>query len=84
MTTTCPRCAATRTERLATSPVPGVWDVHQCQDCLYTWRTTEPARRSSRRAYPEEFRMTRADIEGATEVPAVPPLRHDADPRPSS
>ncbi|MFD9209184.1 non-oxidative hydroxyarylic acid decarboxylases subunit D [Streptomyces sioyaensis] len=58
---TCPRCAATRTEQLATSPVPGVWDVLQCQTCLYTWRTTEPVRRTSREAYPEEFRMTRPD-----------------------
>ncbi|WP_414505851.1 non-oxidative hydroxyarylic acid decarboxylases subunit D [Streptomyces sp. NEAU-L66] len=58
---TCPRCAANRTEQLATSPVPGVWDVLQCRTCLYTWRTTEPVRRTSRDAYPEEFRMTRPD-----------------------
>ncbi|MEU9126231.1 non-oxidative hydroxyarylic acid decarboxylases subunit D [Streptomyces sp. NPDC048506] len=70
----CPRCAATRTARLATSSVPGVWDVLQCQDCLYTWRTTEPVRRTSREAYPEEFRMTHAGIEGAHDVPAIPPL----------
>ncbi|MEV6738979.1 non-oxidative hydroxyarylic acid decarboxylases subunit D [Streptomyces sp. NPDC051104] len=35
----------------------------------------EPARRTSRDAYPERFRMTEADIENAIEVPAVPPLR---------
>ncbi|WP_432145935.1 non-oxidative hydroxyarylic acid decarboxylases subunit D [Streptomyces sp. bgisy084] len=58
---TCPRCAANRTEQLATSPVPGAWDVLQCRTCLYTWRTTEPVRRTSRDAYPEEFRMTRSD-----------------------
>jgi hypothetical protein len=76
---TCPRCEAARTEKLATSPVPGVWDVLQCQVCLYTWRTTEPARRTTREAYPEDFRMTRADIEGAHDVPAIPPLLRAGD-----
>jgi hypothetical protein len=71
----CPRCDWQRIEKLATSPVPGVWDVLQCGRCLYTWRTTEPARRTTRRAYPEAFRMTQADIDGAPEVPPVPPLR---------
>jgi hypothetical protein len=76
---TCPRCEATRIEQLATSPVPGIWDVLQCQACLYTWRTTEPARRTTRDAYPEAFRMTQADIEGAHDVPAIPPLLQPAD-----
>ncbi|MEU9060152.1 non-oxidative hydroxyarylic acid decarboxylases subunit D [Streptomyces sp. NPDC048430] len=71
----CPRCAFETVTQLATSPVPSVWDVLQCQQCLYTWRTSEPARRTRRDAYPEQFKMTLADIENAIEVPAVPPLR---------
>lgn len=70
----CPRCAHDTIETVTTSPVPGVWDVLQCAHCLYMWRTTEPARRSTREAYPAEFRMTRSDIDNAIEVPAVPPL----------
>ncbi|MFE5402915.1 non-oxidative hydroxyarylic acid decarboxylases subunit D [Streptomyces sp. NPDC056580] len=71
----CPRCAFEAVTRLATSPVPGVWDVLQCGRCLYTWRTIEPARRTRRDAYPEAFRLTEDDIDNAIEVPAVPPLR---------
>lgn len=67
----CPRCAHDTIETVTTSPVPGVWDVLQCARCLYMWRTTEPARRSTREAYPAEFRMTRSDIDDAIEVPAV-------------
>lgn len=74
VTAICPRCANETIERLATSPVPDVWDVLQCQRCLYTWRTTEPDRRTTRSAYPVEFRMTPEDIANAPEVPAVPPL----------
>ncbi|RXS88171.1 hypothetical protein EST92_01245 [Streptomyces sp. TM32] len=40
---------------------PGVWDVLPRRTFLYPWRTTEPVRRTSRDAYPEEFRMTRPD-----------------------
>ncbi|GAB2752699.1 non-oxidative hydroxyarylic acid decarboxylases subunit D [Salinifilum aidingensis] len=74
----CPRCAWEELHHLATSPVPDVWEVWQCARCLYTWRTTEPARRSTRAAYPERFRMTQADIDAAPEVPAVPPLSGSA------
>lgn len=70
----CPRCAHETIEHLTTSPVPGVWEVFQCARCLYTWRTSEPARRTQRDAYPVEFRMTQADIDNAPEVPVIPPL----------
>lgn len=71
----CPRCAFAAVSRLATSPVPGVWEVLQCDRCLYTWRTIEPARRTRRSAYPDAFKLTQADIDNAIEVPAIPPLR---------
>ncbi|WP_328686633.1 non-oxidative hydroxyarylic acid decarboxylases subunit D [Streptomyces sp. NBC_00343] len=70
----CPRCAHDTVDTVTASPVPGVWDVLQCARCLYMWRTTEPDRRTRREAYPVEFRMTRADIDAAPEVPVVPPL----------
>jgi len=37
----CPRCDDTRTEQVAVSPVPGVWEVFRCQHCNYVWRSTE-------------------------------------------
>jgi hypothetical protein len=70
----CPRCAHQTIDELATSPVPGVWDVLQCARCLYTWRTTESASRTTREAFPVAFRMTQADIDNASEYPGVPPL----------
>ncbi|MFE2448729.1 non-oxidative hydroxyarylic acid decarboxylases subunit D [Stenotrophomonas sp. NPDC087984] len=71
----CPRCAHETIEHITGSPVPGVWEVLQCGRCLYMWRTSEPARRTRRDAYPEEFMLTPEDIGTAPEVPAVPPLR---------
>lgn len=71
----CARCGHDALDTLAHSPVPGVWEVRQCRRCLYTWRTTEPARRTDRALYPEAFRLTQADIDHAIEVPHIPPLR---------
>jgi vanillate/4-hydroxybenzoate decarboxylase subunit D len=76
--TDCPRCTHDTIDELYTSPVPGAWEVLQCTQCLYTWRTSEPARRIQRDAYPEEFTMTIEDIVNAPEVPPVPPLRTES------
>ncbi|MGQ4596826.1 non-oxidative hydroxyarylic acid decarboxylases subunit D [Nocardia sp. R6R-6] len=70
----CPRCAHDLIEQLFTSPVPGVWDVLQCQRCFFCWRTSEPPRRSRRDAYPDTFKLTADDIANAVELPAIPPL----------
>ncbi|WP_320782089.1 non-oxidative hydroxyarylic acid decarboxylases subunit D [Streptomyces sp. CRN 30] len=72
--TVCPRCEHDALTTVADSPVPGVWQVFRCARCLYMWRSTEPARRTRREAYPVGFRMTAADIAAAIEVPTVPPL----------
>jgi hypothetical protein len=72
---TCPRCDSDTVRKIAASAVAGAWDVLQCARCLYMWRTSEPARRTTREAYPEPFRMTRDDIDHTHEVPTVPPLR---------
>ncbi|SHE32249.1 non-oxidative hydroxyarylic acid decarboxylases subunit D [Vibrio gazogenes] len=70
----CPRCAHKEIMTLALSPVPDVWTVYQCQQCLYTWRSTEPLRRISREHFPDAFKMTQADIDNALLLPEVPPL----------
>lgn len=73
--TICPRCAGPDITRVTTSPVPGAWEVLQCPRCLYMWRTSEPDRRTTREHYPERYRLSEEDIAGASEVPAIPPLR---------
>lgn len=71
----CPRCGQESLAKLAESPVTGVWEVHQCELCFYSWRSTEPARRTQRAQYPEPFRMTRAEVDAAQQMPVVPALR---------
>lgn len=71
----CPRCECETINTIATSPVANVWEVYQCSRCLYTWRSTEPLRRTSVEHYPAQFKMTQADIDNAPVVPTIPPLR---------
>lgn len=68
----CPRCRHDSTDILALSPIAGVWSVFQCKSCLYTWRSSEPARRSDPEHYPAQFRMNLSDIAHVEEIPAVP------------
>ncbi len=56
----CPRCADEQIEVMAKSPVKDVWTVYQCQHCLYTWRDTEPLRRTSRAQDPVSWRRAPA------------------------
>ncbi|MEU2616790.1 non-oxidative hydroxyarylic acid decarboxylases subunit D [Streptomyces sp. NPDC007157] len=71
----CPRCGHDKLDLIHTSPVAGVWEICHCRQCLYMWRTSEPARRTRRDAYPDSFKMTIEDIRDAVELPVVPPLR---------
>lgn len=70
----CPRCKDEHISTLAESPVANVWTLFQCDRCLYTWRSTEPLRRSHHEHYPQAFRMAPEDLDHAEEIPAVPPL----------
>lgn len=70
----CPRCTSDKIDVMANSPIEGVWIIYQCQYCLYTWRNTEPVRRTEREHYPAEFRMTQQDINNASETPIIPLL----------
>jgi vanillate/4-hydroxybenzoate decarboxylase subunit D len=67
----CPRCGYATIEVAARSQVPGVWEVLSCTRCTYLWRTTEPARTSTRAAYPERYRWTAQLIKDAPAVPAI-------------
>lgn len=75
----CPRCGHEHLEVLYESPVSGVWTVMQCQTCLYSWRTSEPLRRSDRAHYPEPFQMSENELTHAEAIPPVPPLRRQED-----
>ena len=48
----CPRCESTSTGVRFESPVAGVWTLYGCDDCLFTWRSTEPKTITDPKQYP--------------------------------
>ncbi|ONF74384.1 non-oxidative hydroxyarylic acid decarboxylases subunit D [Amycolatopsis keratiniphila] len=74
---TCPRCRSEETHQLATSPVPGVWEVWQCPTCLFCWRSTEPPSITNPDLYSERFRLSMSDIVEAGDFPPVPEVQAD-------
>jgi late competence protein required for DNA uptake (superfamily II DNA/RNA helicase) len=70
----CPRCESEHTAILTQSPVPGVWEVYHCEECLFAWRSTEPDFITDPARYNPEFKLTREQLDHAGIMPAVPPL----------
>jgi vanillate/4-hydroxybenzoate decarboxylase subunit D len=71
----CPRCDATGTRVLTTSPVAGRWVMYGCDICFYSWRSTEPAYATDPARYPAAFRIDPAEIATMPAIPPVPPRR---------
>jgi vanillate/4-hydroxybenzoate decarboxylase subunit D len=73
--TACPRCLTGDARVIARSPKPGVWTMHLCTVCLYTWRSTEPDYATSADALSPRFRIDPSCLGEARAMPEVPPLR---------
>jgi hypothetical protein len=50
------------------SPVGDVWEVYVCEDCWYSWRSTETP------VVIEKFKLTPAIIATLGVIPPIPPL----------
>ena len=64
----CPRCEFEGISTIAKSPIEGVWEVYQCDQCYYSRRSTEDPQVS------DVFKLTAEKIAGLQVIPAVPPL----------
>ena len=53
----CPRCSTGDARVVARSPRPGVWTMHLCTVCFYTWRSTEPDYATRAEALSPGFRI---------------------------
>ena len=71
----CPRCRSNTTVVRAVSPKAGVWTVHGCDTCFYTWRSTEPEENTDPDKYPAVFRLAPENLPKLEVAPPIPPLR---------
>ena len=64
----CPRCDGENTRVMVTSPVGNVWEVYLCEDCYYSWRSTEDIK------IKPKFKLKKEKIEKMDVIPPIPPL----------
>lgn len=64
----CPRCDRNKIEVIATSPVGSVWEVYECMDCFYSWRSTETPH------IHDKFKLKKEQIDTLQVIPPIPPL----------
>lgn len=64
----CPRCDSPKTRVMVKSPVGDVWEVYVCENCWYSWRSTETPHISP------VFKLNDEKIAQLGVIPPVPPL----------
>lgn len=64
----CPRCGSENIKTIAKSPVEGCWEVYECDECYYSWRSTEDPH------VDDVFKLTPEKIANLQVIPPVPPL----------
>ncbi|MCP4180253.1 MAG: UbiD family decarboxylase [bacterium] len=68
----CPRCDKKNISLLSNSPIRDKWKMYLCNDCLYSWRSTEIEELKNPELYSKKFKLTKEIIENLMEVPPLP------------
>lgn len=71
----CPRCDGARAVKFFEAPKNGVWELYQCPDCSFVWRSTEEEAVRNKDLYNRDFKLNKNDMEKMIDKPAIPPLR---------
>jgi len=61
----CPRCGESHIQKLADSPVAGIFTIWGCRECNYVWRSTEDL--SGLKKLTKEAREKAVDLKYLTE-----------------
>jgi len=58
----CPRCDSKNSNLLTSSPVGNEWEMYICNDCNFSWRSTEPENIRNPEMYDPKFKLTQKKI----------------------
>lgn len=70
----CPRCLSSHTElQYSASDQDGavMWEIVHCQECSFTWRTSEPAETIDPEKRPAWFSLSKEELSDLRDV--IPP-----------
>ncbi len=65
----CPRCDKEEVRVMVKSPVGDVWEVYVCDNCFFSWRSTETIN-----VLPQ-FKLNDQKIATMQMIPPIPPLK---------
>jgi protein-arginine kinase activator protein McsA len=58
----CPRCDSKTANLLIASPVGNEWEMYICNECNFTWRSTEPEDIRDPEMYDPKFKLSKEKI----------------------
>ncbi|HBC95382.1 MAG TPA: vanillic acid non-oxidative decarboxylation protein [Clostridium sp.] len=70
----CPRCESENVEVMAKSPNGDAWEVYICNDCCFSWRSTEDSYIRDPKKYNKKFKINREEIKNLPKMPPVPEI----------
>lgn len=65
----CPRCESNKVHVMTKSPVGNVWEVYLCENCHYSWRSTEEIH------VHDVFKLNDQIIAAMQMIPPIAPLK---------
>jgi protein-arginine kinase activator protein McsA len=65
----CPRCDKDEARVMVKSPVGDVWEVYVCDNCKFSWRSTETIK------ILPQFKLDDHKIATMMAIPPIPPLK---------
>ena len=74
----CPRCDSKNANLLIPSPVGNEWEMYICNECNFTWRSTEPENIRKPKMYDSKFKLTKEKISKMMVNPPIATSRKQA------
>lgn len=71
----CPRCDSEKVQVMAEAPVGKVWTVYICEDCCFSWRSTESEEITNPAKYNPKWKLTAEQIKNLQMIPPIPALK---------
>ncbi|ATH63585.1 vanillate/4-hydroxybenzoate decarboxylase subunit D [Staphylococcus pasteuri] len=71
----CPRCDSKDVELLTKAPKDDAWEVHICNTCTFSWRSTEGEHITDPEKYDKRFKLNPEEFESLDQIPPIPELK---------
>ncbi|MBA5850174.1 vanillic acid non-oxidative decarboxylation protein [Clostridium sp. cel8] len=75
----CPRCDSENVKLMTKAPKDNAWEVYICEDCYFSWRSTEDEYIKDPNKYDKRFKINREKIQSLQVMPPIPDIIDNED-----